>query len=174
METLKFIVTILVSSGIGTFIAQRIFEHRLNKKLFVFNKLYTEKVEVIKNLFTLLVKSEKALDFMLSRPLPNDDNEKEDFNKQTIEVFNNFKNYYEINEIILDTETNEIINQIFKEIDKAKIAFNYAESLEKDRNSKVWIEAVNGKIELRDSLIKREIPILKAKLRNEFRKIINY
>lgn len=172
-QILELSFYLLIGSGLGTFIAQKLFEHRLNKKLYRFNKLYTDKLDIIKNLYRLLVQAEKALNILLSQGEPDTKEEKEDFRHITMETMDNFINYFEENEIVFDTSIVEIVAQIILRFNKAKSAHVFANLMETSRGSEAWERAVTKKQDLHEQLVKNEIPLLKEKLKNEFRNKYN-
>ncbi len=70
-----------------------------DKKLSRFNILYADKINVIKNLYKLLIKAEKALDLFLSQMEPVDADKNKEFKNQAVLILNNFSNYFEEKEI---------------------------------------------------------------------------
>lgn len=165
---------LIVGSGLGsglvTFFVQKIFEHRLNKRLYRFNKLYSDNLEIIKNLYRLLIQAEKGIDILLSQREPNEENEKREFREKTTEVIDKFVNYFEENEIIFDKSIVDIVRQIVMRFVDGKKAHSFADTMESERNSKSWSKAVSEKIDLHEKLVEIEIPILKRKLKEEFQK----
>jgi hypothetical protein len=70
-QVLELFIYLIIGSGIGAFISQKLFEHSLNKKLLRFTKLYSDKLDIIKNLYRLLIKAEKSLDLLLKSERAN-------------------------------------------------------------------------------------------------------
>ena len=169
-SALYLIISSLIGTGIGTFIAQKLFEHRLNIKLSRFNKLYSDKLDVVRNLYRFLIKAEKALDILLSQPEPKDINEWNSFKHKTTDTMNAFIEYFEENEIFLEKSIVELIRQIEKRFDKAESVSFFANAMESDRGSVEWKNAIKDKCDLHEQLVKKEIPILKEKLKEEFQK----
>lgn len=167
-ETLKILITVLISSGLGTFIVEKMFEHRLNKKLSRFNTLYTDKINVIKELYKLLIKAEKALDLFLSQREPKNIEENRMFKDQTVLVLNSFRDYFEENEILFDSCIVSIVEEINKNFQEAKITQLKTTIMEADRGSKAWEKIIEKKIQLRELLVDNEIPKLKENLKREF------
>jgi hypothetical protein len=152
---------------LGTFFIQKTFEQRLNKKLFKFTKLYSDKLDIIRELYRLLVRAENGLQILLSQREPDDLVEKQKYYKETIETISEFVKTYEENELIFEKEIVEIITVIIEAFKKAKKAHFYANLMENSRGSKAWENAVNEKQELSNQL-EKEFPILKTKLKTVF------
>jgi len=169
-EIFKILLTVIVGSGLATFGVQKTFEHRLNKKLSRFNTLYSDKINVIKQLYKLLIKAEKALDLFLGQREPDDFEKNEKFNTQTVLVLNDFVNYFEENEILFDDTIVRIIRKITDSFQTAKITQMQATIMEADRGSDEWKKAIEKKIELRELLVENEIPRLKQNLKIEIQK----
>ncbi len=163
---------LIVGSGLGsglvTFWVQKYFEHRFNKKLYRFNKLYSDKLDIIKNLYRLLIQAEKGLDILLSEREPDKTNEKEEFRHKTMETLDKFIDYFEENEIVFDKSIVDLVRPIGDRFDKGKKAHIFANLMESDRGSETWLNAVSKKKDLHEQLVKNEIPILKGKLIVEF------
>lgn len=164
------ILYILIGSGIGTFIVQKLFEHRLNKKLYRFTKLFSDKVDAIRILYRFLVRSEKALYTFLSQKEPSDLKEKAEFKMNTVEILNEFIQYFEENELLFEEDIVTLLNQIIEKIKKAKIVQSNAEIFESDRGSEAWTNAVLEKQDLLEKTVEIEIPRLKEKLKIDFQK----
>jgi len=83
MDIKDILLTILslvaLGSGIWTFIAQKTFEHRLNKSLTRFTKIFSDQVDTIKEFYKLLVKAEKALTLLMSQREPTEPEKKKEF-----------------------------------------------------------------------------------------------
>jgi len=169
-ETLKILLTVIIGSGLGTFFIQKTFEHRLNKKLSRFNTLYSDRINVIKHLYRLLIKAEKALDLFLSQREPDSIEKNEKFRNQTVLVLNDFSNHFEENEILFDDKIVDIVKKITEKFKEAKITQMQAAMMEADRGSDAWKKAIEKKIGLRKQLIENEIPELKLNLKLEIQK----
>ncbi|MCK9452565.1 MAG: hypothetical protein M0Q90_12800 [Bacteroidales bacterium] len=169
-EVLELSAYIVIGSGVGTFVTQELFKHRLNKQLFRFSKLYSDKLEIIRILYKKLVLMEKALDTFMSQREPSDDFEKAKFKEETVKVINDFIEYYEFNEIIFDDYTVDIMGQILKKIKESKKSQNLANIFEDSRGTDVWLKAISDKQELYDEFVIDEFPKLKDKLKKDFQK----
>lgn len=169
-EIFKILLTVIAGSGLATFGVQKAFEHRLNKKLSRFNTLYSDKIDVIKQLYKLLIKAEKALDLFLGQREPDDFKKNKEFKTQTVLVLNDFVNYFEENEILFDDTIVGIIRKITESFQTAKITQMQATIMEADRGSEKWVKAIEKKIELRELLVENEIPRLKQNLKFEIQK----
>jgi len=104
MDIKDILLTILslvaLGSGIWTFIAQKTFEHRLNKSLTRFTKIFSDQVDTIKEFYKLLVKAEKALTLLMSQREPTEPEKKKEFLSETILIINNMIKYFEENELL--------------------------------------------------------------------------
>lgn len=167
-QVLELSFYLIIGSGLGTFMVQKFFEHRLNKKLYRFNKLYTDKLNIIRNLYRLLVQAQYALDKLLSQREPDELEGKEDFRKSTIDKMNMFINYFEENEIVIDSSIVEIIYRIKDSFTIAKHTHIFANMMEISRGSVAWEKAIDKKAELYKQLVMLEFPRLKEKLKKEF------
>ena len=174
MDLRDILITILsivaLGSGIWTFIAQKTFEHRLNKSLTRFTKIFSDQVDTIKEFYRLLIKAEKALVLLMSQREPTDIEKKEEFVANTILIINNMIQYFEENELLFEKDTTVQIKQIIKKIEEAKLVQSFAELSESDRGSKTWSRVVNEKQNFYDNTVKQEFPILREKLKTDFQK----
>jgi len=171
--TLETFIYLVIGSGIGTigtFAVQKILEHRLKKKLHRFSKLYSDKIEVIRNLYRLLIRAEKALEIFMSQGEPIDFDKKAEFKKDTLDIINEFINYFEENEIIFDIDSASLVTEIIDMIKKSKEVQNRAKIFESERGSDIWEKAISEKQELLGKVVRIEIPKLKRKLKEEFQK----
>lgn len=166
-DLLKYLLAALIGSGSGTFFIQKAYEQRLNKKLFKFTKLYSDKLEIIRELYRLLVRAEKGLEILLSQREPKDNSEKQKFYDNTTEAINEFIKTYEENELLFEKEIVVKISIIIEAFKKAKAAHYYANLMEESRPSKAWEDAVSEKQDLSNKL-EVEFPNLKVKLKTEF------
>lgn len=167
MQIIGILATVILGSGSGNFLAQKLFEHHLNRSFFRFSKLYSDKLDIIRELYRMLIQAERALNLLHNQREPDEPIEKEKFKAETFEKIDRFIEYFEENEIIFDTSIVSIIDQFRKNFNSAKQKHNFATMLESDRGSKVWSDAVGEKVELQGKYIEK-IPILKEKLKNEF------
>jgi hypothetical protein len=127
-------------------------------------------VEVIRNLYRLLVRTEKALENFMSQREPIDYDKKTEFKKDTLDIINEFVNYFEENEIIFDLDTVLLITEITDWIKKSKEVQNRAKLFESERGSDIWEEAITEKQDLLEKVVRKKIPELKGKLKKEFQK----
>ncbi|NOU46217.1 MAG: hypothetical protein HOO86_04055 [Bacteroidales bacterium] len=166
-EIIKYLIAAIAGSGLGTFLIQKTFEQRLSKKLFKFTKLYSDKLDIIRELYRLLVRAENGLQILLSQREPKDTVEKQKYYKKTTETMDEFVKTYEENELIFEKEIVEKITVIIEAFKKAKKAHIYANLMEDSRGSKAWENAVNEKQELSNQL-EKEFPNLKTELKKIF------
>lgn len=164
---IKILITVAISSGLSTFFVQKLFEHRLNKKLSRFNALFSEKIIVVKRLYQLLIKAEKGLEIFLSIREPKDTEKNIWFRENTIIALNEFRDYFEENEILLDEHIVEIIKKINNHFKEAKKIQLIAQMMEADRGSPEWKKAIENKTKLSLVLSEKEIPSLKSQLKIE-------
>jgi sulfur relay (sulfurtransferase) DsrC/TusE family protein len=164
------ITYVILGSGIGSFITQKIFEYRLEKKMFRFTKIYTDKIDIIKVFYSLLIRAEKALDLLMSRPEPKEIKDNEEYRKNTFDVISNFFDFYEENEIVFEPQIVILVEELQTKFNEAKKSHNYANMLEPSRGTEDWKEAIKQKIAAKEKLVIKEIPELKIKLKTEFQK----
>ncbi len=167
---LTLLSTVALGSGIWTFFAQKTFDHRLNKNLTRFTKVFSDQVDTIKEFYRLLVKTEKALSILMSQREPSKAAEKKEFNESTFFVIDNMIQYFEENELLFETGTTSQIALIIAKIQEAKILQSTAATFESDRGSEAWSKAVNKKQFFFDNELKKEFPVLKEKLKSDFQK----
>ena len=169
-EILELSSYIIIGSGIGTFITLELFKYKLNKQLFRFSKLYSDKLDIIRIFYKKLVLLEKALDPFMSQREPNDDLKKSKFKEDTVKVIDDFIEYYEINEIIFDDNTVSLMKQILEKIKESKKVQSLANTLENSRNTETWLKAITNKQEQYEMFVVNELPVLKNKLKRDFQK----
>jgi len=174
MDIKDILLTILslvaLGSGIWTFIAQKTFEHRLNKSLTRFTKIFPDQVDTIKEFYKLLVKAEKALTLLMSQREPTEPEKKKEFLSETILIINNMIKYFEENELLFEKDTSFQIKKILEKIEEAKMLHGTAELFESERGSEQWTKAVNEKQNYLDNTVKQEFPALREKLKSDFQK----
>lgn len=174
MELQDILLTLLSSialgSGIWTFFAHKTFEHRLNKSLTRFTKVFSDQVDTIKEFYRLLVKAEKALSMLMSQREPSDFEKKKEFATNTILIINNMIQHFEENELLFEKDTIVKINQLIKKIEEAKILQIFAELLESERGSESWSKAVSEKQDFFDNTVKQEFPIMREQLKSDFQR----
>lgn len=168
LEILELSGYLILGSGIGTFVSQELFKHRLKKQFYRFSKLYSDKLEIIRIFYQKLVLTGKALDKFMRQREPNEDIEKKHFRNETLQIINDFIEYYEINEIVFDEKSSEIIEQILRDIEESKKLQSIANNLENDRGNEAWLKAVTKKQEYYEKFVINEFPNLKNKLKKEF------
>ena len=174
MDLIDILLTILsivaLGSGIWTFIAQKTFEHRLNKSLTRYTKIFSDQVDTIKEFYRLLVKAEKALSLLMSQREPTEPEKKKEFFAETILIINNMIKYFEENELLFEKDTSLQIKEIIKKIEKAKLLQSTAELFESERVSEQWSKAVNEKQSYFENTVEQEFPVLREKLKSDFQK----
>lgn len=170
MDILKLLLFIIVGSGLGTFFTQKLFEHRLDKKLYRFSQLYTDKLDVIKNLYRLLVQAETALGKLLSEREPESGEEREKFRSETIIKMDEFLKFFDENEIFMEDAVIKIVEEIRRAFNDAKNKHLFATLMEEHRGTEAWHNVVTRKDELRKKLVNNEMPELKKKLKEEFQR----
>lgn len=169
-EILKLLFFIVIGSGIGTFIVQKSFEHKLDKKLQRFSQLYADRLDVIKNLYRLLVRAENGLGKLLSQREPDEEKDKEKFLQETLNKMDEFLDYFEENEILFEQSTSITVAEIRMLFLDARSKHMFATIMENSRGTPAWEKAVIKKDTLREKLIEREMPNLKHRLKEEFQK----
>lgn len=167
MQIIEIVVVVMLSSGIGTFVAQKFIELHLNKRFYRFSKLFSDKLDIIRELYRLLIQAERGLNLLLNQREPDDQSKKEKFKAETFEKIDRFVEYFEENEIVFDAPIVSIIDQFRENFKNARKNHNIATMLESDRGSEAWLNAVDKKAELQGKYVV-EIPLLKKELRKKF------
>src|SRR5680860_40944 len=86
----KDIIVILLGTGIINTLAQLFITNNLNKRFFRFSNLYKDKIDIIRELYKLLIKAERGLKILSIESQPdivhgNDGNPNQESTMQLIE-----------------------------------------------------------------------------------------
>ena len=177
MDITTIITSTLISGSITTviiYISKKLFESRLsifeNKLLFRHNKLYTEKLTVLKELFKRIVIAEKSLEYMM-RPIRfSDGRTDEELEQDVVMKVNSFYDYFDENEIILDENIISIVNSLRSKFSECWKTHQVASIMKYDRGSEEWKKSIDDKKEIYEKVICGDIPSLKQELINSFQK----
>ncbi len=172
MQEVIKLLNCFIGAGFGAFVVQKLFEHKLSKKLHQFTKLYSDKVDILRILYKQLVQAEKGIEILMSQREPEDREKKIEYGKNTLDPINSFIRTYEENEIILENELVEQFSLIVITLKKAKEIHIKASLLEDERPSKEWENAVNNKQQLNKKL-EHYFPNLRKKLKKEIQNRYN-
>jgi hypothetical protein len=150
-----------------------LFEHNV-----IYSKLHEERAEVIKNIFQKLYKVEVSMGSFLAIFEPAGMMPREERGKIAAKEFNEFIEYYGLNEIYFPDDVSGLINKIVSEIRDAWfkfIAYPSYKNIEhfvpdpelakiEEAKLKLWIDAWNT--------MRNDIPPLKAQIKQELQKLI--
>ncbi|MBI2415639.1 MAG: hypothetical protein HYV33_03195 [Candidatus Kerfeldbacteria bacterium] len=181
LEVIKNILYFFIGSGILAFLIRSIIKHWLNKdfekyKLEVlklaeehkikFDRLHSERAEVIKNLYGKLSKSITSMQSLIS-PVQFDGQKIEDKMNKAVEEANDFIEYYDQNKIFFQKELCVLLDTITLSLKESFKLFKRKDH-EPDKSSNevldFWDQAWNK--------ISSDVPKAKEKLENEFRKLL--
>jgi hypothetical protein len=161
-------------AGIMIYFSKKIFENQISllkdEQLQRFNKIYTEKLFVLKEIYRRLVIAEKSLEYLM-RPVKFGSNKSEnEIETETINSINALFDYFDENEIILNDQTATFISQLREKFYAAWGAHSKASFMEQARGTEVWSKSIDEKIKAYDIIVKKEIPSIKQMLKNDFQK----
>jgi len=174
------IITILLGTGFITTLSQVFLTNNLNKRFFRFSNLYKDKLDIIRELYKLLIKAEGGLQILMkSSPtelkFDKDGNENEEhklemveFRKKTTDVINIFFKYFEENEIVFENEIVKCIQELEEKFQTALKSNSLASTMEPNRPSKAWENAAQAKQDAYENIVGKDIPELKNKLKTIF------
>jgi hypothetical protein len=135
-----------------------------------YTRLHLEQVEIIKQLYSKLIKAEKPLENLL-RPIKiNPDKTDEELAKNVVEKANDFIDYFSENEVIFNEETCKIINKIKENYIKAWNTYARSHMFNKKTTGDRWIELVDEMRDVYENILEGEIQNLKKELKTDFRK----
>lgn len=176
------IITIFIGTGTISTITQLLITSNLNKRFFRFSNLYKDKVDIIKELYKLLIIAERGLKiiFFESQPAivngndgkPDQESTKKlvEFKSKTYDAINSFFDFYDQNEIVFEDEIVKVINRLREDFNNAKNAQSYAAMMEASSGSKAWEKAIEKKSDAHKLYILKEIPELRNELKTFFQK----
>lgn len=167
-----FTVGTVSITGIVIYFSKKIFENQVDilksKHLYRYSKLYTDKLEIIRELYKRLVKAEKAIEILM-RPIRwGGDKSTEDLEREAVEYINSLFDFYDENEIIFDEETIDLITQLQKNFYEVWNKHSAAKMMESARGTEVWSDAIQASIDAYNTIIEKEIPQLKNALKKDF------
>lgn len=133
-------------------------------------RLHLEQVEIIKNLYSKLIKAENPLEFLM-RPVKWSNGKSEEENAQ--EALNNSNGlfqYFEENEILLNEETCRLIDTIRKKIIEVWVTYsNKKFAMDNSIRGPELVELVKKMREAYENILQGEIQQLKYELKKDFR-----
>lgn len=169
-----FTVGSISIAGIIVYFSKRIFENQLsilnNEHLYRYNTLYSEKLLVYKETYKRIVKAEKSLEYLL-RPLKfGQKKSKEEITDETFTFISDLFEYYDENEIFFDNSSVDLLEQLRGKFTKAWGANWQADFMEQARGTPEWVETIENKKHVYETIISNEIPNLKKQLKQDFQK----
>ena len=168
-EFWKSILIIIFGSGFGTAIVGFYMKFRFEKSLIRFTKVYSDNFMIAKKIYSDVVKVESALETYLSSREPKENEKLQVFNKKTSDIFSQFIEEFNQNEIIFSDDEIKLLSEIVKLIEEAKSAHILATLSEDSRGSEFWLESLNKKANLSKESSRR-FNELKISLKKSFQK----
>jgi hypothetical protein len=143
------------------------FEHQTK-----YQQLHTDRAETIKKLFVLLNDLETKMESLM-RPFQHS-NEKpyEEKYKESSESANTFVTFYQTNEILFSKTTCELFEKINSSFLTAWKDFTFSRQQSSRVSSEEFKETIDKEFNAYYEILKKEIPKLKSKLKDEFRKLL--
>ncbi len=153
-----------------TFKFQSALEKDLESYRIRFSRLHLEQVEVVKNLYSKLIKAENPLEYLTRSVKWSNGKTEEENAKEVIENSNEFFRYFEENEIILNEETCHLIITIRTKILEVWNTYsNKKFAMDNSIRGKELVELVKSMRDAYDKILLGEIQELKKELKRDFR-----
>jgi len=174
--------------AIAAFFIQKLIEKSANKRLEEFKStlsvlqskqtsLHNKRLEIIEELYSKLVELNNSM-AILTNPLKQTNKDFEEYEKELTEnassSYNSFNSFYQKNKIYFNENTNKIIDEILNGFHTAFWDYNqfnfYKNTGVTDRE-----EIIKSRKKMMDSYksVKDEIPKVRKKLEEEFRKLLS-
>lgn len=135
-----------------------------------YTRLHLEQVEIIKLLYSKLIKAEKLLENLV-RPIKiNPERTDEELSKEVVEKVNDFIDYYDENEVIFNEETCKTIDQIKSNYIKVWNTYARNQIYNKNASGELWIKLADEMRKMYETILEGEIQNLKKELKTDFRK----
>ena len=161
-------------AGIVIYFSKKIFENQISllkeEHLQRFNKIYNEKLYILKEIYRRIVIAEKSIEFLMRPVKLGSSRTKDDIENETINNINSLFDYFEENEIILNEKTAALLNELKTNFYKAWGAHNKASFMEQARGTDAWSKSIENKIGIYNTIVIEEIPKIKNLLKDNFQK----
>tara|TARA_B100000787_G_scaffold72483_1_gene53326 strand:+ start:253 stop:828 length:576 start_codon:yes stop_codon:yes gene_type:complete len=173
--------------AIAAFFIQKLIEKSANKRLEEFKStlallqskqtsLHNKRLEIIEELYNKLVELNSAM-AILTSPLKQTSGDFKEYEKKLTEnastSYNSFNSFYQKNKIYFKENTNEIIDEILNSFHTAFWDYNQF-NFYKEAGVTNTDDIIKSREKMRDSYtsVKDEIPKVRKKLEDEFRKLL--
>lgn len=149
-------------------------QNNLDKSLEIyktkFNILHLDQVEIIKKLYSMLIKAERPLEHLM-RPLKmSGDKPEKEIADEVIQQANDFFNFFDENEIIFNVETCELINLIREKYIKVWNTYSSKIFMGENISGELQVQLYGEMKKAYDEILKVEFQNLKKELIQDFRK----
>lgn len=136
-----------------------------------FSKLHQERAAIIKEFYSKLAITEKSMNSYMAPFQPAGDPPMKEKSEVAAKDANDFLEYYRQNEIVFNNDTCAIIEKLNASFVKAWNEFN---KYQRKMNSGGFVseEEINKSLAPYYNVLKKEIPELKGKLKEDFRKTL--
>jgi hypothetical protein len=149
------------------------FQSNLDKDLEKFKikyyRLHIEQVEIIKKLYSKLIKAEKPLEYLM-RPIKlNPDKSDNELSKDVVQNANEFFDYFDENEVIFNEETCKIIKLIKEKYIAVWNTYYAKQFVGETISGELLSKLVKDMRVAYDDILNGEIQKLKKELKEDFR-----
>jgi hypothetical protein len=135
-----------------------------------YSRLHFEQVEIIKNLYSKLIKAEIPLEYLM-RPIKlNPDKSNEEISKEVVNNANDFFNYFEENEVIFNEDTCKLIRLIKEKYIAVWSTYSTKQFMGDSATGDILVQIVTDMKVAYDNILEGEMQKLKKELRDDFRK----
>ena len=142
----------------------------LEKFKIKYSRLHLEQVEIIKLLYSKLIRAEKPLEYLL-RPIKiNPDKSNEEIAKEVVQKANDFFDYFDENEVIFNEETCKLIKLIEENYLKVWKTHSVKQFMGENISKELLIKLVDDMTDAYENILQGEMQRLKAELKKDFRK----
>lgn len=132
-------------------------------------RLHFEQVEIIKTLYSKLIKAEKPLEYLMRPVKTNPDKTKEEISKEVVKNANDFFDYYAENEIIFSETTCQKIDKIKDKYIQVWNTFDRKEFMGEAISGPMLVELVDEMHKAYKEILEGEMQVLKNELKKDFR-----
>lgn len=159
-------------AGIIIYISKKIFENKINilkeEQLQRFNKIYNEKLLILKEIYRRIVIAEKSLEYLMCPVKIGGNKSENEIETDTINSINSLFDYFDENEIILNEQTAFLITKLKDKFYAAWGAHSKASFMEQARGTEAWSKSIEDKMDAYNKIVAEEIPSIKKILKNDF------
>lgn len=135
-----------------------------------YSRLHLEQVEIIKPLYSKLIRAEKPLEYLL-RPIKiNRDKSNEEIAEEVVQKANDFFDYFDENEVIFNEETCKIIKLIEENYLQVWKTHSDKQFMGENISEELLIKLVNDMKDAYENILQGEMQGLKSELKKDFRK----